>query len=530
MKIQNPESRIKNKKGAILTLTLVFGGILLLLISGLLGFILLQLRQSQQKLAWENSLHIAEAGINYYRWHLNHTPKDENPDIQDGNDWCCKVEGIEYGQNDPQCQEGDFTACGTCDGQPCYEHDYIDPETDQSIGKFILEIKAKKICGKILGVYIYSTGFTDEYPDLERKVVVKFASTSIGEYGSIIDEAVWRAEEEATFGKFHTNQGMRMDASNNSLVTSEASEWICTYSYGCSGSDCPEGCVPEGGNCRCEGICGAGEPKDLWEFPSFHFDFPGLTNDLNGMRDLAEESETDRGKDMEQHFPPSGEKGYHIIFHDDRSFDIKKVTAAEGIPSAFDIKEMAWITSYEVISNETDFKQGVTLPPECGLIFIEDNLWVEGTIKGKITVAAAVPENDLINPTVFIVGDLDYTTLDGSDSLALIGEENILITRGCSDQSSQITTRGVFIAQKGYFGRRGYAYGPWDERVRERLLTYGTIVSEIRGEVTYLWGSGNIFSGFQTWDCYFDPKQARDPPPLLPCVSPELQLISWEEL
>ncbi len=59
------------KKGIITTYVLVFGGVFLILFSGLLGFIMTQLKQVNQKIAWHEALYIAEAGINYYRWCLN---------------------------------------------------------------------------------------------------------------------------------------------------------------------------------------------------------------------------------------------------------------------------------------------------------------------------------------------------------------------------------------------------------------------------------------------------------------------------
>jgi len=551
------------ERGIIIPLVLVFGAAFLVMMGGILGFVSLQERHSLRRVAWNQALHLAEAGANYYRWHINHTPQGENADIQDGNDWCCKVGGVSYSATSSQCQDGDFTVCGTCDGQPCYVHPYIDPETNTTTGEFVLKIKAKRICGKYLGVYVYSTGYTAKYPEIKRTVLVKYASTPIAEYGSIIDEAVWRAPDEKTYGKFHTNHGMRMDAVNNSLVTSEVNQWVCTPSFNCCGDawgcncewseslgcyraggpwwwcngicsdlDVPEGCVwsTTSHQTECNGVCGAGGPKDLWKYPAFHFNFAALTNDFNGMKQLAEESETERGKDEVQHLSPSGAEGYHIILHPDRTYDIKRVNSVGGIPNAYDIQKDSWIISREVITSETTLKTNEPLPSDCGLIFVEDNLWIEGTVKGKVTIAAAVPDDDAKDPNIFINNNLDYTTLEGPDSLALIAENSVLITAYCAGAGNDITARGVFVAQKGYVGRRGYWSLPYSVRVRNRLLTYGTIVSEIRGEVTYILTNGTIFSGFQRWDGYFDERLARDPPPLLPYVSPELQTISWEEI
>ena len=53
-------------------LVVVFGAVFLTLLGGLFGFILTQHRSSLRKAALESSFEIAEAGMNYYRWCLNH--------------------------------------------------------------------------------------------------------------------------------------------------------------------------------------------------------------------------------------------------------------------------------------------------------------------------------------------------------------------------------------------------------------------------------------------------------------------------
>jgi len=59
-----------SKKGFIITYILVFGFVFLILLAGLLGFILSQLKQAEYELAMEQALYVAEAGLNRYRWYL----------------------------------------------------------------------------------------------------------------------------------------------------------------------------------------------------------------------------------------------------------------------------------------------------------------------------------------------------------------------------------------------------------------------------------------------------------------------------
>jgi len=514
---------MSNQRGTIITLVLVFGAIFLILLSGLLSFILFQHRQSLQKAAWNDALHIAEAGVNYYRWHLNHTPEDQQPDIQDGNSWCCKVGGVEYTQDSPQCQKDGFTVCGVCDGEPCYEHDYYDPE-GKLAGKFILEIKAKKVCDQILGVYVSSCGISQKFPKLKRTVRAKYASTSIGEYAYILNSNVWAGEDREIYGKYHSNGGIKMDGTHNSLVSSATNKWECGLSFDCDQGDCPSGCVPNGAVCECDGVCGAGGPTDLWKFPVPPFDFEGITADLDKIKNLSQT----KGK----YYPPSTDiddegKGYHVIFNSDGTFDIKIITELEEVDcySAENgwnevCKEKIIAEKYLPSPYETD---DVSLPEGCGLIFVEDNLWVEGTVKGRKTIASA----DLIgsdDTTTILNWNLDYTTLDGSDSLAVITEKNILIPL---NSPNEMILRGVFVAQKGLFGRRHYQTGTYK---RDLLTIYGTIVSNGRVGTKWTYYHGGWASGYNERENYFDEKLARDPPPLLPYVSKELELISWEEI
>lgn len=527
---------MKNSQGIAIIYVLLFGAAFLLMLGGLLGFILFQLQLAQRKIAWENSLQIAEAGINYYWYILNHTPSGQNPDIQDGKSWCCKFEGIEYPWDSPQCQEGDFVICGNCDGEPCYEHEFFPLGQITSTGKFFLRIKGKKICDQILGVYVESIGSTKKYPNIKRKVIAKFAATSIGEFAYVLNSNSWVGSDREIFGKFHTNAGIRFDGKNNSLVTSAQTSWLCTSAFDCESSNCPQGCTPQGSNCLCNGVAGNGGPKDYWKFPVPPFDFGAITSDFAKMKNLAQQ----KGK----YYPPSTNlnpngKGYHLIFNPDGTYQIRIVTQIQNVYACDKNGDGVcsgssdWYWSPEKILSEIPLET-TTTPQNCGLIFVEDNLWVEGIVQGKKTVAAADLIHPNVDPTIFLNSNLDYTNLDGSDSLAVLAEKDVLIP---CDSPDDMIARGVFLAQLGNFGRRFYM----DPEVyplscylnpskccsgglRNHLLIHGSIISNKREGTKW-----EEISGYQKREVYFDKSIARDPPPLLPYVSPSLEIISWEE-
>lgn len=118
--------------------------------SGILGYILLQLRQSEQKLSWNLALDIAEGGINHYQWCLNN--------------------GIE----------------NNCDG----EQNFYDNE-GRLQGAYSIEVNAPAICGQVAQHQIIATGWTDNYPSIKRKIKVIYGRKSIAEYSYIINSDVW---------------------------------------------------------------------------------------------------------------------------------------------------------------------------------------------------------------------------------------------------------------------------------------------------------------------------------------------------
>ena len=466
----------KKNKGAIVTLVLVFGVIFLILLGGSLGFILLQLKQSAQKAAWNEALHIAEAGVNYYRWCLNN-----------------EAEG--------QCE---------------LQKEYFDSE-GKPIGRFSLEAIPTISCGETIKRKIFSTGWTDKFPQLKRKVAVLYARESVAKYAYLLNDNVWAGVDREIRGLYHSNGGIRMDGENQSLVSSAQEEWVCTSSFGCSPCPVSDGCRIEGSNCVCPGVftTSTNANPDLFEFPVPSFDFEGITIDLVQIKNAAQTSSV--------YLPPSIDinpqgKGYHLIFKNDGSFEIWLITKLRR-DWAFSY-EKDWHYDYFGIRDE-ELYNTFSISQDCPVIFIEDNLWLEGKVKGKVTIASA----SLIDPnkdtSVVLPGDIEYTVLDGSDGLAVIGENNILIS---PDSPNSMEIRGIFIAQKGRFGRNHY---PWN--IKEKLEITGSIVSN--GRVGTKWSSGSqIVSGYLKRENYIDSKLIYSPPSFVPYVSYDFKIVRWEEV
>ena len=396
-----------NSRAVITTYILVFGTIFLILLGGLLGFILLQLKDASRKVAWNEALEIAEAGINYYKWCLNN-----------------EVEG----------------SCQT-------QRDYFDP-AGSKIGTFSLQIASKISCGEMVERKIISTGQTTDFPTLQRTVKVLYARPSIGIYSYILNDNVWVGPDHQIRGPYSSNGGVRMDGENQSLVTSAKAEWTCTDSFGCSPCPVSAGCRISAGSCICPGVfTTANGNRDLFSFPVPPFDFVGITGDLAQMKGAAQSSGA--------YLQPSKQinaqaLGYHLKFKNDGTFEVWIITQLQS-SYAYSYEE-GWHYDYFTISNEYLYNT-LGISPNCSVIFAEDNLWLEGQVKGKVTVASANLITPNVDTDVVLPGNITYANSDGSDGLALIGERNVLVG---PQSPNAMEIRGIFVAQKGRFGRNHY--------------------------------------------------------------------------
>lgn len=454
-------------KGTITTYVLVFGAIFLILLSGLLGFILLQMRQANQKVSWAEALEIAEAGIHYYRWCLHNEVEAD---------------------------------CLT-------EKEYTDP-VGNPIGRFSLEITPRMSCGETLEKSIVSTGWTYDFPETKRRISVLYAKAATAEYAYLLNDNVWAGSDREIRGLYHSNGGIRMDGENQSLVTSAQETWVCTESFGCSVPEVKSGVFTTTGNSN----------PDLFEFPVPSFDFDGITIDLARIKNITFSHPQQYYWPPVANLDPEG-KGYHLKFINNGTFEVRIITQLS--PSwAYSLEE-GWHNDYFSIASEYQYGPPISIDPDCSLVFIEDNLWVEGEVRGKITVASA----DLINPTgdtdVILPGNINYTALDGSDGLSVIGEKNVLIS---PDSPDAMELRGIFIAQKGHFGRNHYP-----DNIKEKLEIHGSIISN--GRVGTQWTSGSsIVSGYLKRENYIDANLVYSPPPFVPYTGSEFRVVDWEEL
>jgi len=450
----------KNLIGSITPALLVITGAFVVIIFALLLAVSLQLDFSHREVASERSINIAEAGVNYYRWHLAHSPDDFVSDV-----------GI---------------------------HDYLDPQ-GSSIGKYDIEVTAPSQGSSI--VTIRAIGWANDFPNVKRTIAARYGRPSLAQYSFLQNASSWYGSGITVNGRVHSNNGIRMDGANLSLVTSAKETYTCGSETGCNPAQ------------EKPGVWGTGGDQGLWQFPVPAIDFNAISFDFSVMKTSAQSDGL--------YLPASGYSGYHFIFVNDGTVRVNRVTGTNYYYGY--TPEDGCQRRYQRITNET--LMGTYSLANIPIIFAEDNLWVEGTVKGKTTVVAARFPIESSNTDVWIPNNILYAAYDHSNTLGLIAQRDVYFAR---DIPTDFRVDAALMAQKGKIIRHGYfssCQGTSTGAVKNSLTINGSIISFNKSYWNY--GSGPS-SGFITRTIAYDTDLIYQPPPYFP-TSGEYEFISWIE-
>ncbi|PIZ01090.1 hypothetical protein COY61_00730 [bacterium (Candidatus Gribaldobacteria) CG_4_10_14_0_8_um_filter_33_9] len=468
---------MKNK-AFIIMWVLVFSAVFLIMFSGLVVFFSFQSNQNQRIKAENMAFHIAEAGINYSQWRLAHS-------------------------------SGDFNFSGV--------YDYKDPE-GSIIGQYDLNIASSTACDT--GVKIEAKGWKEGRADIQRKIKIKYAKPSLAKYGFLTNSNVWFGEDEELKGPFHSNGGIRMDGEQNSLSTSYKEIYICGEEHDCSIENCSDPCAWTAQGCLCPGIwgIGKGEEKGLWQFPVGIVDFDKIIQNLDTLKTEAQT----RGI----YLSSSGDYGYHLKFKPNGTFDVYKVKTLYPAVDGYD--GQAWTYESNDIKTEA-FYQNFIVPSNCAPVFVEDNIWVEGDVKGRTTVVAAkLPEMPASLKKIVISNNINYA--DFNSVLGLISQKDILIPLR---SPNNLEIKAALLAQKGHVFRYYYPkrnYDPYKTyAIRDYIETFGSIITNTIWTFTWVDGLGNVVSGYKETEMSYNKDLTYNPPPYFP-VSGDYEVVSWEEV
>jgi hypothetical protein len=477
--------------------------------------------QSQQ------AFNIAEAGINYYLWHLSHNPTD----YQDGTGAPATPDPIlGYGP---------------------YVHNYIDSNavnqgtytlylSPQGGGSSIVNVRS---VGKVAGTNII------------RTVQSQIGTPSFASYAVASDTALWFGQNEASNGPIHSNQGIRMDGSSNSNITSANGTYVPPPELGGDGASHPgvwcNPSVTTPVNCN-------NRPKTTWVYPVPTIDFNQVTSSLCTMKKVAFANDPSTASLAGQasacsqvpatrtaaYIPQraasfSISKGYMIQLNPDGTYDLFNVNAETDTntpyTNALTLQSVA--TSIPV--------------PSSGVIFVEDNVWIRSnpTFHGRVNIGAGRLASASNNANIVIADNLKYSLKNGSDAIGLVAEDSVIVAPYALPASGNFNYEvdAAVLAEAGNVMYPGTYRSNTNRCTRgwaspnQTYTFYGSI--SVRQTWTWSWLEGSSQCG----DAAYDPAQgyisgieynttnydynlAYAPPPSFPLISGGYQILSWREV
>ena len=481
---------LKKENGQLSLQILIFGSVAVILLSGFFVWVEVNVKSAVRQLNRSTAFTIAEAGIEYYRWHLAH----DSDDYQDGT-----------GQPGP------------------YTHDYYDKDGNL-VGRFILEITPPPVGSSV--VKIKSTGKIIKDSSIEKIIEVKMAIPSFAKYAVVVDANVRFGAGTTVSGEIHSNKGVRFDGLAYNLIASALSSYddpdhsggneFGVHTHVSPVDPSPPASVPTRTDVFTVGR----------QFPVPEVDFVGIIQTLSQIKESASSSGFYRG--------PSGSYGYEVVLKTDDTFDIFRVTALATPPNGCTNSSNqdgwgSWSVGSETLLGNYPI-------PANGLIFLEDDVWVKGQINSaRLTIASArFPDNPVTRSSITVNDNLLYTNYDGQDVIGLISQKNFNV--GLYSQDN-LRIDAALIAQNGRVGR--YYYRPPSQtqqtqsrcspyHIRNSITTYGMIASSQRYGFAYLDWAGET-TGYLTRNLIYDANLLYSPPPSFPKTSDSYETIYWDE-
>lgn len=475
-------TNMKRLRGSALAYALAIMATVLILLTSTVSFVGNYIGYSFKQRDREQSLHIAEAGIHFYKWYLAHQLDGRTA----GQIQAFWDSGVALGQTVPYV--GSFS-----------NGEYVLTVTPPAAGETI--------------VYIESTGYTLKSPEKTRTIRVRLRRPSWSEYAALTHEAVRFGQGTEVFGRVHSNNGIRFDGLAHNLVTSSVDEYndpdhtggnefgVHTHvnappGSGINNSFRPAEALPNTVPSRTD-VFEAGR-----EFPVAPLDFNGLQGDLGLMK-----SEAQSGVNGSRYFDNT-RQGRHIILKSNDTFDIRTVQSFNASTNEIINYNGGWAT-YTI--------------PDGGIIFVENNVWLEGTVNGRRVTVVAANLLSAAKKTMYLGKDVRYTNYDCTDMIGLIGQQDVEVYR---QSENDLRLDAALIAQSGRVGRANYT-GTY--AIRYAITVYGAIASNQRYGFAWADSMGNHVSGYENRNLYYDNNLLYCPPPYFP-TGTQYELDLWEEL
>jgi len=506
----------KNQQGGILVFLIIFTAVFAIIMLPIVQNFAGKLQLLKTAIIREQALQIAEAGLNYYQWHLVQFPND----YQDGT-----------GHAGP------------------YVHDYIDYDTQEIIGQFSLTVTAPQE-GQTT-VIIESVGWTNDSPNAKRTVIAIYGTPSLANYALLAHDWIYAWNTEVYTGPTHSDTGIRFEGTTQSAVTSSVQS---TYADDCNQE------YPENPYCSSQvtrdAIWALGSNKSqsqpYWNHPTTTADFTGISVAFST---IMSKSNLSGNINL-----PSYSLGYSLVFNSDGTVTVYKILKTTNSGALFPITTAlsnGTDTALRTLNGGSDYASGIctktncsscgsngrclqytkTIPSNGLVVYASNNLWVEGTVKGRVIVATANGATDVWSmPNIYISNNLRYSdatqgsngdtgpTGPDADTIGLMAEGNIIVTKNAPNN---VYVDAALLSQNGFIAAPiCYSGGS----AKSNIYFFGSLI--LHGS---WWFNFTNYCGSSFTDGYLYPHFNWDtnllyyPPPYFPAssVSAGLQMIKW---
>ncbi|TXH07961.1 MAG: hypothetical protein E6Q06_01120 [Candidatus Moraniibacteriota bacterium] len=464
------------KSGGALVYGIVIMGVVQIMLVSIVQYVTSNVQYSFNIRSREQALQIAEAGIDFYRWYLAHN-----------------VEGRTATQIQSFWDGGTAYGVGTA-----YEADYADP-SGATTGRYQIEV-TPPVSGST-AVIVKSTAWTYKHPNVKRTIQVRLRLPSWSEYSVLSNDFIRFGSGTEVFGKIHSNYGIRFDGIAHNTVSSAVSTYNDPDHTG--GDEfgvhthnpvdpLPPASVPDK-----PAVFEAGRV-----FPTQTADFNGVLANLSLMKTIAQSGVNDSRYFNNSH------QGRHIILKSNDTFDVRTVQSFNASTNEINNYSGGW-SNYAI--------------PNDGVIYVENNAWVEGTVNGRRVTIVAANLVSSSQKTMYLGKDIRYTNYDCTDMIGLIGQNDVEVYR---QSNNVLRLDAALIAQTGRVGRANYT-GTY--ATRDTITIYGAIASNERYGFAWADMMGNHVSGYQNRNLYYDNNLLYCPPPYFP-TGTQYELDLWEEL
>jgi Tfp pilus assembly protein PilX len=455
--------------------------------------LLMQVLVNQQHVtrdrAYTQSLAVAEAGLNQYLWMV---------------------------ASGKSSQSNGFAIAGNTGPDPLYKQfDLTDIYDDSVKGAYAIQVVAPTAQNS--RVLVTVTGKATSSVDVPRTVTASLGRPSFSEYVLLTNDEVWIGGPltRVWHGKTHSNAGICIDTANITDTVTSANKTYYSAMFGGTRKGVWSGyehTVPPNDPSRA-----------LWKFPVPAISFATVTSDFARLNDIAV------GNGVNLPYSTSTKhgstQGWYIKLLPGKKYQIKRVTAEKESKNGTG-------GGLTLVAPSSPVPSGILSYPSEGVIYVNDNVWVEGTdVDGRLTIASS---GQLNGPgknaatSIHVVGDLTYSRKDGTVAIGLIAQNNVEIptyapwNKGGTVSQQDMEINVALIAQQGKeYVTAADLGGP----TRDMLTIYGSVSSYGR---PYRYSTGN-HGGFVNGSNIYDPWLLHNPPPHFPTVG-SYQILEWREL